>query len=277
MTKLPNERIDEVNDKLKLIQRTDGLTFGTDALLLAGYVSGKYKRGVELGGGSGIISMLLLTRNKAERIECCEVQDYYADLIRRNAEFNGLEDRLEARLTDIRDLPANEDADLVFTNPPYMKADGGKNNDTDEKAIARHEIHGSIKDFLLAAKRQLKYGGAFYAVYRPDRLIDLTVAMREAGLEPKRATFVHASLGKEAAMVLIEGKRGARSGMILTKPFIIYKTDEHKEYTDDMEYVMETAPSQIHSSADEAERITIWKTTKKTSLSLLRFILSEHR
>ncbi len=241
MTRLTNvnERIDEVNDKLKLIQRTDGLTFGTDALLLAGYVSGRYKRGVELGGGSGIISMLLLTRNKAESVDCCEVQDYYADLIRRNAELNGLEERLAANRIDIRELPASEDADIVFTNPPYMKADGGKNNDTDEKAIARHEMHGSIKDFLFAAKRQLKYGGAFYAVYRPDRLIDLTVAMREAGLEPKRVTFVHASLEKEAAMVLIEGKRGARSGMILTKPFIIYKTAEHKEYTDDMEYVME--------------------------------------
>ena len=45
-----NERLDEVNDSLSLIQKTDGLTFGTDALLLAGYVSGKYKLGCELGG-----------------------------------------------------------------------------------------------------------------------------------------------------------------------------------------------------------------------------------
>jgi len=55
-----DERIDEVNDKISLIQKPDGLTFGTDALLLAGYVAGKYRVGAELGGGSGIISMLLL-------------------------------------------------------------------------------------------------------------------------------------------------------------------------------------------------------------------------
>ena len=30
------ERGDFVNDRLRLIQQTDGLTFGTDALLLAG-------------------------------------------------------------------------------------------------------------------------------------------------------------------------------------------------------------------------------------------------
>lgn len=239
MTLKQNERIDEVNDSLRLIQRTDGLTFGTDALLLAGYVNGKRRLGVELGGGSGIISMLLLTRDKIEKIECCEVQSCYAELIGRNAGLNGLSERLVALHTDVRDMQPKEDADIVFTNPPYMKADGGKNNDTDEKAIARHEIHGSILDFTLAAKKRLKYGGAFYAVYRPDRLTDLLLAMREAGLEPKRATFVHASLGKEAAMVLIEGKRGGKSGMILTRPFIIYKSQDHKEYTEDMNFVME--------------------------------------
>ena len=33
-------RLDEVNDHLKLYQIRDGLTFGTDALLLAAYVKG---------------------------------------------------------------------------------------------------------------------------------------------------------------------------------------------------------------------------------------------
>ena len=62
MELLKNERLDYVNDSLSLIQKTDGLTFGTDALLLAGYVRGRSKLGLEIGGGTGIISMLLLTR-----------------------------------------------------------------------------------------------------------------------------------------------------------------------------------------------------------------------
>ena len=57
------ERCDYVNDSLRLIQETDGLTFGTDALLLAGYINGKYRRGLEIGSGSGIISMFLVTRD----------------------------------------------------------------------------------------------------------------------------------------------------------------------------------------------------------------------
>ena len=234
-----NERLDEVNDSLSLIQKTDGLTFGTDALLLAGYVSGKYKLGCELGGGSGIISMLLLTRDKVARIEAYEVQKEYAELIRKNAEYNSLSERLTAVFADVRDIESDENCDIVFTNPPYMKASSGLNNSLDKKAIARHEICGNIGDFCLSAKKKLKCGGSFYAVYRPDRLCDIISSMRKNTLEPKRVTFVHADTESESSMVLIEAKRGGKSGMILTKPLIIYTDRTHTEYGADMNYIME--------------------------------------
>jgi len=63
--------------------------------------------------------------------------------------------------------------------------------------------------------------------------------MRECGLEPKRMTFVHADTDSESSMVLVESKRGGKSGMMLTSPLIIYRDRTHKEYTDDMNYIME--------------------------------------
>ncbi len=234
-----NERCDEVNDRLRLIQKPDGLTFGTDALLLAAYINARKKRGAELGGGSGIISMLLLAREKLSYCRVIEVQEEYADLIRRNAQLNLLTEMMDIRHMDIRELAASEDLDIVFTNPPYMKTTSGRMNELDAKAIARHEIHGDITDFTAAAARLLKFGGAFYAVYRPDRLADITVAMRASGIEPKRMTFVHANTASEASMVLIEGKRGARSGMMLTRPLIIYKDEKNNAYTEDMEWITE--------------------------------------
>ena len=236
---LENERIDEVNDRLSLIQKTDGLTFGTDALLLAGYIKGRHKRASELGGGSGIISMLLLARDKAEACEAYEVQAEYADLIERNAKLNSLESRLKAIHLDIREIKASESFDLVFSNPPYMKSDSGKQNISDKKSFARHEHHGDIEDFCTAAKKLLKFGGAFYAVYRPDRMIDIIYSMRKNQLEPKRITFVHADEKSEPSMMLIEAKRGGRSGVRITEPFFIYTDKEHRTYTADMQSVME--------------------------------------
>ena len=85
------ERRDVGNDDLTLIQRTAGLNFGTDALLLAAYVQKcEGFRAIEFGGGSGIVSLLLATRKKVGTIECVEIQPAYAELCRRNAEENGL-------------------------------------------------------------------------------------------------------------------------------------------------------------------------------------------
>ena len=234
-----NERLDYVNDDIELIQNTDGLTFGTDALLLAGYIGGRYQDAVELGGGTGIISMLLLARGKVNRINCVEIQEEFAELISRNAEHNGFADRLNAICSDVREYRPEKECELVFTNPPYMKTTSGKSNLDDKKNIARHEVAGSIYDFCLYGSKMLKFGGTFAAVYRPDRLIDLIDAMRKSALEPKKITFVHANEKSEPSMVLVEAKKGGKCGLRLTRPLLIYKNTDNKEYSEDMNFIME--------------------------------------
>ena len=234
-----NERLDYVNDALSLIQKTDGLTFGTDALLLAGYVRGKSRLGLEIGGGTGIISMLLVTREKIEKIDTVEVQTDYAELIKRNIELNGLSDKMTAVCADVRALKRCEAYDIVFSNPPYMKADTGRHNENDSKCAARHEMNGDIGELISAGAGQLRWGGTMVCVYRPDRLIDILSAMREAGVEPKRMTYVHAAIFSKPSMVLIEAKRGGKSGINVTRPLIIYKHGTSGEYSDDMNFIME--------------------------------------
>ncbi len=233
------ERYDFVNDNLSLIQETDGLTFGTDALLLSGYINGKYNLGCEFGSGSGIISLLLLSREKIRSCVAIEVQGDYACLTKRNAELNRLDQRLKAVQSDIRDYSPKAEFDIIYTNPPYMKTDSGKKNTLEKKNIARHEVCGDIYDFCTHAKRMLKFGGCFAAVYRQDRLIDLVDAMRKSKIEPKRMTFVHADTHSEPSMVLVEGKAGGRCSLMVTRPLIIYSDKEHREYSADMKYIME--------------------------------------
>lgn len=233
-----NERIDFVNDKLSLIQNTEGLTFGTDALLLAGYIGKGYKLGIELGGGTGIISMLLRTREKVDRVIAIEVQDEYAELMRRNFEYNALSN-IEAVTADVRDYKSATECDLVYTNPPYMKSTSGYSNRSSKKNLARHEVMGDIGDFMMAAKRLLAWGGDLAVVYRPDRLIDLVSAMRAAGIEPKVITLVMADEKSAPSLVLVLGRRGGKPSLRMTPPLLLYRDEEHKEYSDDMKYILD--------------------------------------
>ena len=237
-----NERTVKVNDRLTLIQKTDGITFGTDALLLAGYIGKGYTCGLELGAGSGILSLLLLAREKVRKITALEVQEDYAALTARNAEKNELSDRLFPRLCDVRDFsPAPEESyDLVFSNPPYMKRGTGYENPVERKNVARREVHGTIDDFLAAAGRALRYGGTFAAVYRPERLAPLFFAMRTAGIEPKRATFVHADAAAPASLVLVEGRRGGKEGLYLTPPLLLFSDRAHTHDSAEMTEIDKT-------------------------------------
>ncbi len=230
-----------INDNLRLIQKRDGLTFGTDAYLLSAFVRRQsHARLADLGSGTGILPLLLLARKKVSSAYAVELQPDFAELIGRNAALNGFADALHPILSDVRSLTEQHTdgtVDIVISNPPYMKPTG-KANESDRKNIARHEIAGGIGDFCEAASRILKFGGLFYTVWRPDRLAELIAALCAAGLEPKRMTFVYARAELAPCLVLCESKKGAAAGMYATPPLILY---EHENvYTNTLTKIYET-------------------------------------
>lgn len=236
-----DERLETVNEGLDLIQKKNGLTFGTDAYLLAAFVrSAPGALCVDLGSGTGIIALLLAQRGRVGRAVGVEVQSAFAALIDRNAALNGLDGRVRALCLDVRELSQRvlgahlgeeqgRAADVVVCNPPYMRVDSGRRNEHDEKFLARHEVCGDIGDFCAAAARVLRFGGAFYVVWRPDRLSDLMAAMRAHALEPKRMTFVHADAESEPSMVLIEARAGGSVGLKVTAPLILHEVKSRGE------------------------------------------------
>ena len=230
-----DERINEINENLSLIEKKNGLVFGTDAYLLSAYLPSRSKLvGAELGAGTGVVSLLALSRNKCSHIYGIEIQDDFAELCKRNAELNSLDKKFTVINKNVKDVTpydtANE-VDFVFSNPPYMKSTSGKANEREEKNIARHETCADINDFCACAKRILKHGGNFYVVYRPDRLADLIFALKSNGLEPKRLTFIYPNSTTPPCLLLVSAKLGAKSGMVVDEPVFIYK-DGTTEYTD---------------------------------------------
>ena len=237
-----NERINEINENLRLIENKDSLTFGTDAYLLSAFMT-KHKNGigVELGCGSGVISFLALAKKKLERVYGIEVQEEISSIAGRNGELNEFGDSFTIINSDVREIKVSnfsKEVDVVFSNPPYMKATSGKLNENDFKSVSRHELFGSIDDFCACAERILKHGGDFYVVYRPDRMVDLISALRNHKLEPKRLLFVHSKANTPPSILLIQAKKGGKSGLIIEKPLYIYENDS-QEYTKEFAKIYE--------------------------------------
>lgn len=234
-----DERVDKVDEKIVLIQKTNGFAYGTDAVLLASFIrkAGSKYRAIEFGAGTGIISFLCEEYEKFGEIFSVELQDEYFDLLSRNKAANN--SKINLINEDIRNITSQKfgfEFDAVFSNPPYMKTESGRANDDCGKNSARHETAGNIEDFCKAASKLLKHGGLFYCVYRPDRAIDLLCSMRKYGLEPKRMTYVYSYIDSRPCLMLVEAKKGASAGVFNTKPFMIFnsKTPNNSDITDDM-------------------------------------------
>ncbi len=238
---LPDERLDYINEDLTLIQKKDGLTFGTDAYLLAAFLKNTPRAmGAELGGGTGVLSLLALTKQKLAHTDIYEIQPDFADLCRRNGVRNGLSARITVHCADVRELRGDQRLDLVYSNPPYLKGDCGRENDSAAMNIARREVCGTIEDFCGAAGRLLRHGGTFALVYRPERFCDLVCALRMHQMEVKRAVWVYPTVADRPCLVLVEAKKGGASGMVMGPPLVIYDGADKGHYTADMARVYET-------------------------------------
>lgn len=223
----PDEQLDTVNEHIRLIRKKNGLTFGTDAYLLAAFVrpqSGVHA--VDLGSGTGILSLLLCARDKVRSVTAVEIQPAFAELIGRNAALNHMEDRLTVLSADVRHLTAQDtggEVPLVISNPPYLRMGTGRSGRFPEKEIARHEVAGTVADFCAAAGRVLRTGGRFCVVWKPERLRELFSAMAENRLEPKRMTVVHADGQHPPCAVLVEAVKDGAPDLRITPPLFLYE------------------------------------------------------
>jgi tRNA1Val (adenine37-N6)-methyltransferase len=120
----------------------------------------------------------------------------------------------------------------VIFNPPYRKLNSGRINPHPEKAIARHEINGSLKDFLTAAKYLLKPTGTVSTIYPAKRLVELVYLFRKNNIEPKKMKLVFSDRTSDAEFVLVEGRNGSREELKIDSPLFIY--DQNRNYTDEM-------------------------------------------
>lgn len=215
---------------LRLIQPRKGCRFSLDPFLLCGFCGfGNARTIYDLGCGNGVIPLLAAARSKAEKVVGIERQPQMVERARRSVDLNGMQDRVTVLEGDLRQVKARcqgQEADLVLANPPFRVPGNGRISTHDERAAARHELAGGLEDFLRAAHYLLRDGGRCCLVFLPERLAELLARMTRCQLEPKRLRLVHHRLGDEARLVLVEGLKGGRPGLVIEPPMVLYVAEK---------------------------------------------------
>ena len=219
------ERIEELGGGIRILQRSDGFCFGTDAVLLSEFAKAKPgERLLDLCTGTGIVPLLLFKKTRCRDITALEIQPEVCDMAKRSVALSGAEGAVRVVLGDLknhRQLFAAQSFDAVTCNPPYMPVNTGKMCESEKERLSRHELLCSLEDVIGAAAWLLKCGGRFYMIHRADRLTDIMSTMRGYRIEPKRVQLIHPTADREANLLLVEGKSGGKSGIKALPPRVM--------------------------------------------------------
>lgn len=232
-----NERIDDLEYKgLKIIQNKEGFCFGIDSVLLSDFAKNIKKDSVvDIGTGTGIISILLSKKAEIKKIYGIEIQEEVADMAKRSVKLNDLQDKIQIINKNIKNIFEEIEPnkiDAIVTNPPYMKLNTGAKNEEIKKLISRHEVECNLEDIIKISYKLLKSKGEFYMVHRAERIVDILYNLRKYKLEPKEIRFIHSKVGKEPNLVLIKSVKDAGEHLIIDSPLVVYNNDG--TYTDEI-------------------------------------------
>ena len=220
-----------------IVQPQKGFRFTLDSLLLADFCCIKPRdRIVELGAGTGIISLLLAKKYPQTRFVADEVEPSAYDLLCRNITLNGLGDRIVPVDRDIASLGpeiAPHAFDVIVANPPYTQCGTGKKSIDPQRHIARHDQTAPL-GLWLDRQDLLKNKGRYFLVFPASRMAELITLLRARTLEPKRLRAVHPYRDKPASLVLVEAVKSGPTGLEICPPLIVHEhggsyTEEMKE------------------------------------------------
>lgn len=222
-----NETCDAIlGGAVRIFQPRNGYRFSIDSILLARFVTIRPRdRMLDLGAGSGVVSLAIAALAKPQEIVAIEKQAELVAMIRRNAASNRI-DSIRAIAADLR-MPTNElrqnGFDVVVANPPYRANQTGRISPNAARHLARSEASATLEDFVAAAARYTRRGGRAAFVFAADRSAELIALLRINALEPKRIRFVHPYMDASATMMLVEARKNGGIEVAIEPPLILYE------------------------------------------------------
>ncbi len=147
--------------KFSLVQSQQVFRVGTDAVLLGVLCdTSSKKQALEVGSGTGIISLMLAQRNQDLKITALDINADAVQLSRLNFDNSIFSSRLSVQHADFPNWESPQKYDLIVSNPPYFL-----DNQTDAKDyIARHQAALTYQQLINKTAELLQLTGVFSCI-----------------------------------------------------------------------------------------------------------------
>jgi tRNA1(Val) A37 N6-methylase TrmN6 len=215
--------------RLQVLQPKHGYRAGADPVFLAASVAAQPGETVlELGCGVGVALLCLKARVADIQVTGIDIQTDLIALAQQNFAENGHAAHLIAG--DLQALPQSirtESYDHVMMNPPFFNRKSGHPAIDPGRETGRG-LTAELSTWLDTGLKRLKPGGCLHLVNRID---SLPVCL---GHLAERMGDIHIlplapRVGRPAKLFVLKGKKGGKSGVTLSAPFILHDGTRHEK------------------------------------------------
>ena len=215
-----------LGNRLVIRQPRHGHRSGHDAVLLAASVGDEKAQSVcDLGAGAGVVGLCILARLPKAQLIGVEIDPDLCNLARKNAAMNGFTERAQFVSGDITGpfselgLKSNS-FDHVVANPPFYQSDRVPPVQDAARARAHQTDAAGLENWVRCACALAAGNGLVTFVHRAEALDELLSAMR-GRLGALKVQPVAPRAGEAAHRVLVQGRRDARTPLVLLAPIAL--------------------------------------------------------
>ena len=207
------------------------MKIGTDSVLLGAWTPLKHKTFsiLDIGAGTGVLSLILAQRNPAEIIDAIEIDNDAYEQCVENFEQSPWRDRLFCYHASLEEFVEEiEDTyDLIICNPPFYSED--YKTDDSQRDLARFQDAMPFNHLLESISKLLSENGVFSVVIPFKEESNFINLASKVKLFPNRILHVKGNASSEIKRSLIEFSFRESETIIES---LIIETERH-EYTQD--------------------------------------------
>ena len=197
---------------------------GTDSVLLGCLVTiNDAVNCLDIGTGTGILSLMLAQRNNALQIDAIEIDEQAFMQAKNNFSSSKFSNQIQAHCCALQSFVSLKKYDLIISNPPYFV---GKNNysiTNIQRAKARHDNDLSFEDLIHSVIKLLSNTGKFTMILPIAEAINFKELALQKGLFLNKEIFIKAKPSKEPNRIIMEFSLQQKEK--ITEEFVIYNDD----------------------------------------------------
>lgn len=216
--------------KFKISQDQCAMKVGTDSVLLGAWtpIENNPFSILDIGAGTGVLSLMMAQRSNAELIDALEIDDKAYEQCVDNFEQSPWGDRLFCYHASLNEFveEVEEKYDLIICNPPFYSED--YKTDNSQRDLARFQDAMPFEHLILSVSKLLSKNGTFSVVIpfkETDQFIAIALAYK---FFPNRILQVKGSPTSKTKRSLIQFSFFEKH---MYEHFLTIETSRHKYST----------------------------------------------